>query len=102
MSRKFKIDSHYYGDDYKLYNKTTITLNPGVTVLVGCNGSGKTTLLHQLKHRLEKEKIPVISFDNIKDGGRNAVSEASFCLFCWFFYYMYKSIQPTKQFILII
>ena len=77
MGRKFKIAKNCYGD-YDLYKKPTITINPGVTVLVGCNGSGKTTLLHQLKNNLTENKIPVVSFDNLHDGGHNAVSEASF------------------------
>lgn len=78
MGRKFKINKNYYSDDYDLYKKRTITINEGVTILVGCNGSGKTTLLHQIKDQLKKEGIPVISFDNIYDGGRRAVSNASF------------------------
>ena len=44
MSRKFKLEKRYYGEDYDLYKKKTITINEGVTVLVGCNGSGKKQL----------------------------------------------------------
>lgn len=78
MSRKFKITKRYYDDNYDLYKKRSITINEGVTVLVGCNGSGKTTLLRQMKEQLKKENIPVISFDNLKDGGSRAVSSAGF------------------------
>lgn len=78
MSRKFKITKRYYDDNYDLYKKRSITINDGVTVLVGCNGSGKTTLLRQMKEQLKKENIPVISFDNLHDGGNKAISEASF------------------------
>ena len=78
MSRKFKIEKRYYDDDYDLYKKRSITINEGVTVLVGCNGSGKTTLLHQIKSQLKKENIPVVSFDNLHDGGSRGISAASF------------------------
>ena len=70
MSRKFKLYKDYYDEGYDIYKKKTITIKPGVTVLVGCNGIGKTILLHQIRDGLKKEKIPCISFDNLKDGGR--------------------------------
>ena len=76
--RKFKIEKDWNGIGCSLYQKSTIELEPGVTVLVGCNGIGKTTLIQQLKLLLEKEKIPVISFDNLHDGGHNARSAAVF------------------------
>ncbi len=78
MSRKFTLEKDYYGEGFDLYKNKTITINPEVTVLVGCNGIGKTTLLHQIKNRLKEDKIPCIYFDNLKDGGSNSVSEASF------------------------
>lgn len=78
MSKKFKIDRDYHGLDCNIYKKGTITFNPGTTVLVGCNGIGKTTLLIQIKEQLKKEKIPVIMFDNLHDGGSNSRSMASF------------------------
>ena len=78
MSRKFKVIKRYYDEDYDLYKKRSITINEGVTVLVGCNGSGKTTLIHQIKDQLKKEGIPVISFDNLHEGGSRAVSSAGF------------------------
>lgn len=78
MSRKFKVVKRYYDEDYDLYKKRSITINEGVTVLVGCNGSGKTTLLHQMKDQLKKDGIPFISFDNLHDGGSRAISSAGF------------------------
>ena len=78
MSRKFKLHKRYYGEEYDLYKKGTITIEEGVTVLVGCNGSGKTTLLHQIREQLKNENIPVLTFDNLQDGGKNAMSSAAF------------------------
>lgn len=78
MSRKFKIEPDWYGEEIKMYKKKTITLEEGVTVLVGCNGIGKTTLLEQLKQRLTKAKIPVLSFDNLHEGGSKSMSSAAF------------------------
>lgn len=77
MSRKFKLQQKYY-DDNKLYNKAYVTIKPGITILVGCNGIGKTTFLRQIKDKLQNNNIPVVYFDNLHDGGRNAVSEAGF------------------------
>lgn len=78
MSRKFKLEPDWYGEDIKMYKKKTITLEEGVTVLVGCNGIGKTTMLHQLKEQLTKKKIPVLSFDNLHEGGSKSLSSAAF------------------------
>ena len=78
MSRKFKLHKRCYGEGYDLYKKATIDLEEGLTVLVGCNGSGKTTMLKQLKEQLEAKHIPVLLFNNLIDGGSNAVSSACF------------------------
>lgn len=78
MSRKFKLEPDFYGEDFKLYKKRTITLEEGVTVLVGCNGIGKTTLIEQIKHQLKKENIPCFSFDNLNEGGSRARSVAAY------------------------
>ena len=78
MSRKFNIIKNYYDEDVDLYKKKAITINEGITVLVGCNGIGKTTLLRQMKYELKKKNIPCISFDNLHDGGQNSISKAGF------------------------
>lgn len=69
MSRTFNIprDPHETGEN--IYAKSRITINPGLTVLVGCNGSGKSTLLNMIERRLEKLDIPVFSYDNLNEGG---------------------------------
>ena len=78
MSRDFKLKRNYYGDEFRLYRRANITLNPGLTVLVGCNGIGKSTLLYQLENSLKKDNIPVIRFDNLNNGGHNSIAEAAF------------------------
>ena len=78
MSKKFTLERDYYDEGFNLYKKRTITIKPGVTVLVGCNGIGKTTLLHQIRDRLKEDKIPYVLFDNLKDGGSHSISEAGF------------------------
>ena len=77
MSRKIKLWKDPYGDG-NLYKKKSITFYPGLTVLVGCNGIGKTTLLHNIADNLKKNKIPFVTYDNLKDGGENARSKAGF------------------------
>lgn len=75
MSRKFEIPKYPYDGEEKIYLHSEITLNPGVTVLVGCNGSGKTTLLGLIKDRLEDLNIPYISYNNVSDGGATSLSK---------------------------
>ena len=75
---KFKIDKDWNGIGCNINQKGTVTLNPGVTVFVGCNGIGKTTLMKQLMSILKKENVPYISFDNLHDGGSHARSNAMF------------------------
>ena len=62
-----------------LYLKTSVEIQPGVTILVGCNGAGKTTLLNLIKHQFENDKETVcIHYDNLRDGGQNSLSAAVF------------------------
>lgn len=68
MSRTFKITRDCYDEGDYLYKRDSITLKPGVTVLVGCNGSGKTTLLDQIGCRLKDADIEYLSYSNISDG----------------------------------
>lgn len=77
-SRTFKIDKDPCDTGCNIYKKSKITINTGLTVLVGCNGIGKTTLIRTLQEQLKKDKTPFISFDNLIDGGANARSMAGF------------------------
>lgn len=38
MSRKFVLERDYYDEGVNLYKKKTVTINSGVTALVGCSG----------------------------------------------------------------
>lgn len=78
MTHKFKIIRDWYDSGEKIYNKASVEIKEGLTVLCGCNGCGKTTLLHQIKNALTKENIPFLHFDNLLDGGNNSVSESLF------------------------
>ena len=75
MSRKFELDKNYYEEDVEFFKKDNITINDGITVLVGCNGYGKSTLYHNIKHQLKESNIPCASFDNLTNGGHNMFSE---------------------------
>ena len=77
-SRTFKIDRDPCDVGCKIYKKSEITINTGITVLVGCNGIGKTTLIMTLKEQLKEDKTPFICFDNLRDGGSAARSMAGF------------------------
>jgi len=47
-------------DGTKLFKNSSIDLQPGITILVGCNGSGKTTAMEQIDsyiNRLETNDI---------------------------------------------
>ena len=74
--RRFKISKDPWDIGENLYTKTSIIFNPGLTVLVGCNGSGKTTLLRFIEEELRVNKIPVVTFNNLVDGGSNSMAEA--------------------------
>lgn len=74
MTHKFKIIRDWYENGEKIYNKASVEIKDGLTVLCGCNGCGKTTLIHQIKNALAKENIPFLHFNNLLDGGNNSVS----------------------------
>lgn len=73
--REFKIDQDPYGVGRKIFQHRTVEFDTGVTVLIGCNGSGKTTLIHLIKDHLKEEHVPVLSFDNLRDGGTKSISD---------------------------
>lgn len=75
--KTFTIPTKPY-DNYRLYKKKNITINSGVTILVGCNGSGKSTILQRIEVDLNKEKIPTLTFDNYHDGGSHLMQKAQF------------------------
>lgn len=77
MSRTFKIRRNYYDTGF-IYKKSEFTLEPGVTILVGCNGYGKSTMLEQIRTILDNENIKYISYDNEHDGGPHAMRKAGF------------------------
>lgn len=77
-NRTFIIDKDPCDVGCNIYKKSEITINAGITVLVGCNGIGKTTLIMTLKDQLKEDKTPFICFDNLKDGGAAARSMAGF------------------------
>lgn len=76
--RKIKTWRDPYDTGTNLFRLREIEIHLGLTVLVGCNGAGKSTLLQNIKSELVKEKIPVVMFDNLKDGGSNGASNAMF------------------------
>lgn len=79
MSRTFRFTRDPYEDKDYIYNKATFTFEPGVTVLVGCNGSGKTTLLKHIENKVKNDKNSIlVKYNNLHDGGSNAISKAGF------------------------
>lgn len=70
--RTFKFDRDPYG--FVMYRKSRLTLEPGVTILIGCNGAGKTTMLHCLEGELKRKDIPTLLFSNLRDGGKQSIS----------------------------
>lgn len=74
--RTFKIDRFPYDKKQKLYKKSSIDIEEGITVLVGCNGCGKSTLLRTIKQNLDDNEIPNLSYDNLTEGTTTAKSKA--------------------------
>lgn len=71
---KFKLDRRPYDSNQIMFNKVTIDIKPGITVLVGCNGSGKSTLIKQMIMQLDREHGLYMHYDNIEDGGKNTAA----------------------------
>lgn len=67
----FQIDQDPLETGVNFYKSNRITLQPGLTVLIGCNGAGKTTFINQIETICEDNDISVFSFRNIKEGGNN-------------------------------
>lgn len=59
----FKISKDYYCSNVKMYEKSSVEIKLGLTILVGCNGAGKTTLIQQLKEKCKEFDIPNLSYD---------------------------------------
>lgn len=65
-----------YAEGFDTCEAETVTIRPGFTVLVGCNGTGKTTMLMNIREELKKQGIPCHSYNNLHDGGHNAIGSA--------------------------
>ena len=74
--RRIKTWRDPYDEGFSTCRPREIELHTGLTVLVGCNGAGKTTLLKNIAAELSKTKTPVMFFDNLHDGGHNALEKA--------------------------
>lgn len=69
-----KIHPNYLGIG-KMYDKKELDIYPGLTVLVGCNGYGKSTMISQIIESLRKQNIKYMHFNNLTDGGFNAMQD---------------------------
>ncbi|MBO5435932.1 hypothetical protein J6A31_09070 [bacterium] len=78
MPRTIPVWKNPYGCGMSLCKARKITINDGLTVLIGCNGAGKTTLLHNIQSELKDNKIPCITFDNMDEDSSKLISEAMF------------------------
>jgi len=76
--RKFDVQRDPYEKGKRIFEKSSVSVNPGITVLVGCNGAGKTTMLRQIEEQLENEEEPFVSFDNKTEGGQRAMDSFGF------------------------
>lgn len=75
---QIRITRDYYNENEFLYEKSRVDFLPGLTILVGCNGSGKSTMLIQIKNQCDKRHIPVLYFNNFKEGGSNSLGREAF------------------------
>lgn len=78
MSRVIKTWRDPYGEGFSTCWKREVEISPGVTVLVGCNGAGKTTLIKNIWDDLKRHDIPVLSYDNLREGGTHSIGESMF------------------------
>lgn len=75
--REVKVWKDPYDCNMRLCKAKTVSFEPGLTVLVGCNGAGKTTMLLNIEEELNEQKIPVVKFDNLKDGSDNMMRSSA-------------------------
>lgn len=90
IKKKVKLSS---STTYKMYQKSRITIEPGVTVLVGCNGAGKSTLLSTIRSQLKKKEIPCLFFDHLTESDGRANDEA---LYSGDFSYLAQSLSSSE------
>lgn len=76
--KTFKLIKNPYDEDVKIFGRKEVTLESGVTILVGCNGYGKTTFLKSIGNCLRNEGLKYIKYDNLHDGNSNSISQALF------------------------
>lgn len=69
----------FYGDRTRIFNKSSVDIPAGRTVLVGVNGSGKSTMLMAIENELRDRHVAFQNFDNTgTDSGLNMMSELMF------------------------
>ena len=79
MAFIFNIPTNPYDDPIRLYERKTLTIKEGLTVLVGCNGSGKSTLMRLIKDKLRNQKdVLCLGYDDRSDGQSNLMSKFGF------------------------
>lgn len=76
---KFNVPMNPYDDDAKLFARSAVEINSGLTVLVGCNGSGKSTLLGLIRSQVaERPAALVVEYNDRTSGGTNRIGELIF------------------------
>ena len=77
MSITVKLIRDFNDLGYNTTRGSKITLEEGVTILIGCNGIGKSTLLRNIEYNLKGEKnIKILKFDGERQDSRSALSSA--------------------------
>lgn len=70
-----KLPKYYWDKGDALFQKGSVTIHPGVTILVGCNGSGKTTFLEALEKKYQEDKNTyLLRYFNRQDGHIRSMS----------------------------
>lgn len=74
MSYKLNLSNDPFNNGFNIFQKKSVELSTGVTILVGCNGFGKSTFIALLIEQLKKENIPYYSYDNLHEGSSRSIS----------------------------
>ncbi|MBR6289311.1 MAG: hypothetical protein IKR19_08250 [Acholeplasmatales bacterium] len=60
----------------RLYAKKSVVFKPNeINCLIGCNGCGKSTIIDCIKDIIKANGYPMVSFNNMEDGGTNYLSD---------------------------
>ena len=73
MSYNVKLIKDLYCNGFDLFEKESVELKTGLTILVGCNGFGKSSFIDNLTNQIKAENIPYYKYNNLREGNTKSI-----------------------------